>query len=68
MAEFNSIFPNDPRFIETTLLIAESAANFAPQVQLCDILSQSLEFMINPTEKFVKRINELKIENKCTTE
>ena len=57
LAEFNSVFPNDPRFQETTLLIAEAAVNFAPQNQLCDILSQSLEFMINPSEKFVKRIN-----------
>ncbi|MDG1467374.1 MAG: tetratricopeptide repeat protein, partial [Alphaproteobacteria bacterium] len=48
MAEFNSIFPNDPRFQETTLLIAEAAVNFAPKNQLCDILNQSLEFMVNP--------------------
>ena len=56
LAEFNSVFPNDPRFQETTLLIAEAAVNFAPQDQLCDILNQSLEFMINPSEKFIKRI------------
>ena len=60
LAEFNSVFPNDPRFQETTLLIAESAVNFAPKDQLCDILKQSLEFMVNPSEKFVKRINKLK--------
>ena len=29
LAEFNSVFPNDSRFQETTLLIAESASNFA---------------------------------------
>ena len=68
LAEFNSIFPNDLRFQETTLLIAESASNFAPQNQLCDILKQSLEFMVNPSEKFIKRINDLKNENKCTNE
>ena len=68
MAEFNSIFPNDPRFQETTLLIAESAVNFAPKNQLCDILNQSLEFMVNPSEKFVKRINSLKNEKKCSAE
>jgi TolA-binding protein len=68
LAEFNSVFPNDSRFQETTLLIAESAANFAPQNQLCDILKQSLEFMINPSEKFVTRINSLKNENKCNNE
>ncbi len=65
LAEFNSVFPNDPRFQETTLLIAESAVNFAPNDQLCDILRQSLEFMINPSDKFVKRINTLKSENQC---
>ncbi len=68
LAEFNSVFPNDPRFQETTLLIAESAVNFAPKDQLCDILNQSLEFMVNPSVKFVKRINTLKIEKQCTAE
>ena len=68
MAEFNSVFPNDPRFQETTLLIAEAAVNFAPQNQLCDILNQSLEFMINPSEKFIKRINFLKNEKQCAPE
>ncbi len=68
LAEFNSVFPNDPRFQESTLLIAEAAVNFAPQNQLCDILNQSLEFMINPSEKFVKRINSLKNEKKCFPE
>ena len=67
LAEFNSVFPNDPRFQETTLLIAESAVNFAPKEQLCDILKQSLEFMINPSEKFVKRINILKNEKQCSS-
>ena len=68
MAEFNSVFPNDSRFQETTLLIAEAAVNFAPKNQLCDILNQSLEFMANPSEKFVKRINSLKNEKKCSAE
>ena len=67
LAEFNSVFPNDPRFQETTLLIAESAINFAPKDQLCDILKQSLEFMVNPSEKFVKRINILKNKKQCNT-
>ena len=68
MAEFNSVFPDDTRFQETTLLIAEAAVNFAPKNQLCDILNQSLEFMTNPTEKFVKRINFLKNEKQCLAE
>ena len=68
LAEFNSIYPNDPRFQKTTLLIAEAAVNFAPKNQLCDILSQSLEFMVNPSEKFKKRINFLKLEKKCSSE
>ncbi len=67
LAEFNSVYPNDSRFQETTLLIAESAVNFAPKEQLCDILKQSLEFMINPSEKFTKRINILKNEKQCTS-
>ena len=36
--------------------------------QLCDILNQSLEFMINPSNEFVKRINSLKNEKQCSTE
>ena len=68
LAEFNSIFPNDPRFQETTLLIAESAVNFAPKDQLCDILKQSLDFMVNPSDKFVKRIKFLKNEKQCSIE
>ncbi len=68
LAEFNSVFPNDSRFQETTLLIAESAVNFAPKDQLCDILNQSLEFMVNPSDKFVKRINFLKNEKQCSAE
>ena len=67
LAEFNSIFPNDPRFQETTLLIAESAVNFAPKDQLCDILKQSLEFMVNPSDKFQKRIKILKNKKQCDT-
>ncbi len=66
LAEFNSVFPNDPRFQETTLLIAESAVNFAPKDQLCDILRQSLEFMVNPSDRFVNRIKTLKSEKQCT--
>ncbi len=68
LAEFNSVFPSDPRFQETTLLIAEAAVNFAPKDQLCDILNQSLEFMINPSEIFKKRINFLKNEKQCKSE
>ena len=68
LAEFNSVFPNDPRFQETTLLIAESAVNFAPKDQLCDILKQSLDFMVNPSDKFVNRINTLKNKKQCTSE
>jgi TolA-binding protein len=68
MAEFNSVFPDDSRFQETTLLIAEAAVNFAPKNQLCDILNQSLEFMINPSDKFVKRINFLQNEKQCSAE
>ena len=67
LAEFNSVFPNDPRFQETTLLIAESAVNFAPKDQLCDILKQSLEFMVNPSDKFQKRIKILKNKKQCDT-
>ena len=68
LAEFNSIFPNDPRYQEVTLLVAESAVNFAPVEKLCDILNNSLEYMINPSETFVKRIKSLKYENQCPSE
>ena len=65
LAEYNNLYPDDKRFQETTLLIAESAANFAPKDQLCEILTQSLEFMVNPTENFSKSIKKLKNKNNC---
>ncbi len=65
LAEFNSRYPNDSRFQETTLFIAESAMYFAPKYQLCEILKQSLDFMINPSVKFVERINFLKSQKNC---
>ncbi len=68
LAEYNSLYPDDKRFQETTLLIAESAANFAPKDQLCAILNQSLDFMTNPTEKFTKKIKKLKNANNCPAE
>ena len=68
LAEYNSLYPDDKRFQETTLLIAESAANFAPKDQLCEILVQSLDFMVNPTENFTKSIQKLKNKNNCPKE
>ena len=65
LADFNSLYPDDKRFEETTLLIAESASNFAPKKQLCEILNQSLEFMPNPSKKFTDRIGELLSFHKC---
>jgi len=68
LAEYNSLYPDDKRFQETTLLIAESAANFAPKDQLCAILNQSLDFMTNPSENFTKKITKLKKAKNCPDE
>ncbi len=65
LAEFNSLYPNNSRYQETTLLIAEASVNFAPQIPLCNILNNSLHLILNPTEKFVKRIKYLQLEKNC---
>ena len=68
LSEFNIVFPNDPRYQDSTLLIAESAVNFAPQDKLCNILNQLSENMVNPTKKFVKKINFFKNDKQCSPE
>ena len=68
LSEFNITFPNDPRYQETTLLIAESAVNFAPQDKLCNILKQLSENMVNPSEKFLKKIKFFKNDKQCFPE
>ncbi len=68
LSEFNIKYPNDPRFQETTLLIARSAVNFASKDQSCNILNQLLENMIDPSNDFLKKINLLKNEKQCSAE
>ncbi len=68
LAEFNNLYPDDKRYEETTLLIAESAVKFAPKEQMCGILTQTREFMINPSKKFQSRITKLINKHNCSDE
>ena len=68
LAEFNTLYPDDKRLQETTLLIAESATKFAPKEQICGILTQTRDFMTNPSTKFTKRITSLINKNNCSGE
>ena len=68
LAEFNTLYPDDKRLQETTLLIAESATKFAPKEQICGILTQTRDFMTNPSKKFTKRITNLINKNNCPGE
>ncbi len=68
LAEFNTLYPDDKRLQETTLLIAESATKFAPKEQICGILTQTRDFMTNPSIKFAKRIKNLIDKNNCSSE
>ena len=68
MAEFNTVFPNDERNQDASIIIAEASANFADQKDVCLILNNSLQFVTNPSNKFIKKIKALKIEKKCPDE
>ena len=68
LAEFNNLYPDDKRYEETTLLIAESAVKFAPKEQMCGILTQTREFMLNPSKKFKTRIKKLITKHNCPSE
>ena len=68
MAEFNIVFPNHSRYEDATLLIANSTVKFAPINDLCNMLNQLLESVIDPSEKFVKGMSSLKNKEQCTSE
>ena len=65
LAEFNGKYPDDKRYEQTTLLIADATSMYAPKDVLCKILKQTYELIDNPSKKFVKKITELKKSNSC---
>ena len=67
-AEFNAKYPDDKRYEQVSLLIAEATVEYAPMDFICKILIQTSDSIDNPSRKFVKRINELKELNSCTKE
>ena len=67
-AEFNAKYPDDKRYEQISLLIAEATVEYAPKDFICKILIQTFESIDNPSEKFVKRIKQLKELNSCTNE
>ena len=67
-AEFNAKYPDDKRYEQISLLIAEATVEYAPKDFICKILIQTSESIDNPSTKFVKRIKRLKELNSCSNE
>ncbi len=67
-AEFNAKYPDDKRYEQVSLLIAEATVEYAPKDFICKILVQTFDSIENPSTKFLKRINQLKELNSCTVE
>ena len=67
-AEFNAKYPDDKRYEQISLLIAEATVEYAPKDFICKILIQTFDSIDNPSAKFVKRIKQLKELNSCTNE
>ena len=67
-AEFNAKYPDDKRYEQISLLIAEATVEYAPKDFICKILIQTSDSIDNPSRKFVKRIKQLKELNSCSNE
>ena len=67
-AEFNAKYPDDKRYEQISLLIAEATVEYAPKDLICKILMQTNDSIDNPSGKFKKRINQLKKLNSCAKE
>ena len=67
-AEFNAKYPDDKRYEQISLLIAEATVEYAPKDLICKILIQTFDSIDNPSVKFVKRIKQLKELNSCSNE
>ena len=67
-AEFNAKYPDDKRYEQISLLIAEATVEYAPKDFICKILIQTFDSIDNPSTKFVKRIKQLKELNSCSNE
>ncbi len=67
-AEFNAKYPDDKRYEQISLLIAEATVEYAPKDFICKILFQTFDSIDNPSTKFIKRINRLKELNSCSEE
>ena len=67
-AEFNAKYPDDKRYEQISLLIAEATVEYAPKDFICKILIQTFDSIENPSPKFVKRIKQLKELNSCSNE
>ena len=67
-AEFNAKYPDDIRYEQISLLIAEATVEYAPKDFICKILIQTFDSIDNPSNKLIKRINQLKVSNSCSKE
>ena len=63
--DFNDKYPDDPRTVDTTLRIAQAMSYVAPPEQACTVFENSLNFIVDPPERFVRKISELKADKAC---
>ena len=63
--DFNDKYPEDPRAVDTTLRIAQAMSYVAPPEQACTVFENSLNFIVDPPERFIRKINELKADKAC---
>ena len=64
-SEFNSIYPDDARLVDTTMWIAESVSHFAPQEQACAIYASLPQLLDSPPESFYTRLDALSKAANC---
>ena len=63
--DFIDKYLHEPRTVDTTLRIAQAMSYVAPPEQACTVFENSLNFIVDPPERFVRKINELKADKAC---
>lgn len=64
-SEFNSVYPDDARLVDTTMWIAESVSHFAPKEQACAIYASLPQLLDTPPESFYTRLEALSKAANC---
>lgn len=64
-SEFNSVYPDDARLVDTTMWIAESVSHFAPREQACAIYASLPQLLDTPPDSFYTRLEALSKAANC---